>query len=115
MIENSYNRDRLKEHVFDEAFRDSNSIGGAKMRKVSKPVKMLAEFTPTEGAPIPRKFKWTDGRGYVETVIIDEVTSIDDKAVDFVIYDCISYYENNFLSYQLMYWHSKHLWELYKI
>lgn len=85
------------------------------MRKVSKPVKMLAEFTPDEGAPIPRKFKWTDGRGYAETVIVDEVVAIDDKAFDFVLYDCISYYENNFRSYQLMYWHGKHVWELYKI
>ena len=85
------------------------------MRKVSKPVKMLAEFTPDEGAPIPSKFKWNDGRGYAETVIVDEVVAIDDKAFDFVLYDCISYYENNFRSYQLMYWHGKHVWELYKI
>lgn len=85
------------------------------MRKVSKPVKMLAEFTPDEGAPIPRKFKWTDGRGYVETVIVDEVVAVDTTAIQFVIYECISYYENSARRYQLMYWHGKHKWELYKI
>ena len=85
------------------------------MRQVSKPIKMLAEFTPDEGAPIPRKFKWTDGRGFTETVIVDEVVAIDTRALYFVVYDCISYYENTARNYQLMYWHGKHLWELYKI
>ena len=112
MLKNRYNRDRGKEQTFAKG-RLPQEV--KEMRKVSKPIKMLAEFTPDEGAPIPRKFKWSDGRGYVETVIVDEVVAVDDKAHDFVIYDCISYYENNFRSYQLMYWHSKHLWELYKI
>jgi len=80
-------------------------------RRTGRPVKMIVVFTPDE-IPRPWKFKWSDGRKYEQTVIVDDILSTFQSA-GYVQYECVSYYENTERRYQLIYWQEEYQWELY--
>lgn len=83
------------------------------MRKYSdESLKVLVVFEQRK-PPIPRKYKVTDKRGSVHTVVVDKVTFVDRGAVPFVVYHCESYFENRVVRYKLRYWKDSFEWELF--
>lgn len=76
---------------------------------------MLAEFSATGKPPIPRKFKWADGNGYEETIIVDNIVDINDVAIQYIEYDCISYFECSERRYILRFFREKNKWEIFEM
>lgn len=63
--------------------------------------------------PTPCRYKIFDERGNEETVSIHRITWVDQRATQFVVYHCKSYYENITKRYELVYWIERFNWELF--
>ena len=80
---------------------------------ISKPVKMVAVFTPGE-APRPSKFKVKDNRGEEHIVYVDEIIKVF-EAITNIRYYCATHYEDFVKRYELIYWTKEYKWEVYRI
>lgn len=80
------------------------------MITINKPVKVLVIFEP-EKYPVPCKVKGVDNRGNGFTLAVDRILNVEAKALDFIVYNCMSIYENSHKRYVLKYWFKKCLWE----
>lgn len=80
-------------------------------RRKGRAVKTMVVFSPGE-IPRPWKFKWYDGHNYEKTVLVDDILSTF-TAVEYIQYECVSYYEDTEMRYELIYWQEEYTWELY--
>ena len=84
------------------------------MIEVNKSIKVLAVFEPGK-PPRPYKFKVKeDFRNEEHEVYIDEVTNVDTRSLQFILFHCVSHYESTSKRYILQLMRKDLSWKLYK-